>query len=127
MAEKKTIYGRLDKNLQKWARTIGAVIAIVGALTGALGWVQAQFTNAISEQIDDLKEEMQASDKAQTQAITRLELMSLMKNDPSNIAAIEKMARYYFWDLKGDLYLTQKYSDWCKQYGGDIDIIIGEK
>lgn len=127
MPEKKTIYGKLDKNLQKWARTIGAIVAIIGTLTGVLGWVQAQFTSAISEQIDDLKEEMQASDRAQTQAITRLELMSLMKNDPSNTAAIEKMARYYFWDLKGDLYLTQKYSDWCKQHGGDIDIIIGEK
>lgn len=125
MAKKESLYDKADKNLRKWAATIGAIIAIVGALTGALGWVQTQFTNAVSAQMEGLKAEIQASDREQTQAITRVELLMLMTQDPENKAAIEKMARYYFKALDGDLWMTSRYSSWAREYGGDTTIVIG--
>lgn len=125
MAKKESLYDKADKRLHKWAATIGAIVAIVGALTGALGWVQTQFTNAVSAQIDDLKAEMHASDKKTEIQITRLELMTLIDTQPENIAEIEKVARHYFIDLKADWYMTGMFSKWCREYGGDATIIIG--
>lgn len=125
MAKKESLYDKADKKLHKWAGTIGAIIAIMGALTGAIKWAQAQFTSAMSSQMEDLKAEMQASDREQTQAITRVELLMLMTQDPENKAAIEKMARYYFKALDGDLWMTSRYSSWAREYGGDTTIVIG--
>lgn len=125
MAKKESLYDRTDKKLHKWAGTIGAIIAIVGALTGALGWVQAQFTNAVTAQMGELKEEMQASDKKTEIQITRLELMTLIDTQPENTVEIEKVAKHYFHDLKADWYLSGVYSTWARKYGGDMSIVIG--
>lgn len=125
MAKKESFYDKADKKLHRWAATIGSIIAIVGALTGALGWIQTQFTNAVSTHINELKEEMQASDKKTEIQITRLELMTLIDTQPDNVAEIEKVARHYFIDLKADWYLSGVYSSWAKEYGGDISIIVG--
>ena len=120
-------YDKFDKKVRKWSGTIGAIIAILGALSGIFGWINAQFTNAVTTQIEAFREEVKASDKAQNQAITRLELMSLIQNDPENIVAIEKMAKYYFGELDGDQYMTKTFSDWAREYGGDASIVIGGK
>lgn len=124
---KKSLYDKADKKLQRLATTIGAIVAVVGALTGALGWVQTQFTNAVSSQMNDLKNEMQESDKRTEIQITRLELMTLIDTQPENIAEIEKVAKHYFRDLGANWYMTSIYSKWCQKYGGDPTIIIGEK
>lgn len=125
MAKKESLYDRADKKLQKWATTIGAIIAIIGALTGALGWIQSQFANAVSAQISDFQQETRDADLRHEQAVTRLELMMLMEHDPENVVAIEQMAKHYFGELKGDKYMTGRYSAWAKQYGGDMAIVIG--
>lgn len=127
MSKRGSLYDKTDKKLQKVAGTIGAIAMILGALTGVYSWVTAQFQKAISSQIEAFQEEVKASDKENKQAIARVELTILMEHDPTNIAAIEKMAKYYFQDLNGDLYMTQKYSDWAKAYGGDISIVVGGK
>jgi HJR/Mrr/RecB family endonuclease len=124
---KASFYDKADKKLRKVAGTIGAIVAILGALTGAFSWASSQFTNAISAQINDFREEAKASDKATKQATTRLELMILMEHDSENIIAIEKMAKYYFQELDGDLYMTQKVSDWCKANNRDCTVLIGGK
>jgi len=116
---------KADKKLQKWASIIGSIIAILGALTGAFSWINSQFTNAVSEQISGFQQEVRASDQANRQATTRLELMILMEHDTENTVAIERMAKYYFQELDGDLYMTQKVSDWCKAHGRDCSSIIG--
>ena len=119
-------YDKADKKLQRISGTIGAIIAILGALAGALGWVQTQFTNAVSSQMNDLKNEMQESDKRTEIQITRLELMTLIDTQPENTAEIEKVAKHYFRDLEANWYMTSIYSKWCQEYGGDPTIIIGE-
>lgn len=127
MKAKRSFYDRFDKKAQRLAGTVSAILVIGGALFGVGAWINDQVTHAISVQISDLKTTMQASDKQQNQQITRLELMNLMQNDPSNKAAIEKMARYYFVDLDGDQYMTGKYSEWAAAHGGDISFVIGGK
>lgn len=122
---KKSIYDRTDKKLQRIAATVGAIMAILGAVTGVFSWVSNQFASAVASQISDFRQETKTDSNRHEQAVTRLELMILIEHDPENIAAIEKMARYYFQDLQGDLYMTQKFSEWAKQYGGDISIVVG--
>lgn len=120
-------YKNLDEKTQRFAKTISAVVVILSAATGICSWVSSQFQSVVSAQIKELTSEIEVSDKKQNQAITRLELMNLIRNDPTNKAAIEKMARYYFITLDGDLYITERYSQWAEKYGGDISIIVGEK
>lgn len=124
---KRSLYDRFDKRAQRIAGTISAVLVIGGAIFGLGAWLNDQVTNAISVQINDLKSSMQESDKQQNQAITRLELMNLMQTDADNVVAIEKMAKYYFQELDGDLYMTQKVSDWCAAQHRDCSVLIGGK
>lgn len=125
MAKKESLYDKVDKRARRWAATIGAIIAIIGALTGALSWLQSQFANAVTAQISDFQQETREANRQHEGTITRVELIALMEHDPTNIAAIEKTAKYYFRDLEGDSYMLQKYSNWAKTYGGDITIIVG--
>lgn len=124
---KKSLYDKTDKKLQKVASTIGAIIAIIGAVTGVCSWVSSQFSNAVSAQISGFQQEVRDNDKVNKQAATRTELMVLMAHDSDNILAIERMAKYYFQELDGDLYMTQKVSDWCNEHGRDCSSIIGGK
>ena len=94
---------------------------------GGFSWVSNKFASAVSEQISGFQEEVKAANSKNEQATTRIELMVLMEHDPENVVAIEKMAKYYFQELNGDLYMTQKYSDWARQYGGDTTIVVGGK
>ena len=124
---KKSLYDKADKKLQRIAGTVGAIVAIIGAVAGVCSWVNHQFTSAVSAQISGFQEEVRAADKADKQAATRIELMVLINHDPENVVAIERMAKYYFQDLEGDLYMTQLYSEWAKEYGGDTTIVVGGK
>lgn len=125
MKAKGSFYDRFDKRAQRIAGTISAILVIGGALFGAGAWIKDQITGSISTQISDFRQEVKDSDNSQNQAITRLELLNLMQSDPYNTVAIEKLARYYFGELNGDQYMTGKYSDWAREYGGDTSIIIG--
>lgn len=122
---KKSLYDKADKKLQRIAGTIGAIIAIIGALTGVCSWISQQFTSAVSSQISDFQQEVRDNDKVNKQSATRTELMILIEHDSDNVLAIEKMAKYYFQELEGDLYMTQKVSDWCNAHGRDCASIIG--
>ena len=124
---KKSLYDKTDKKLQKLAGTIGAIIIIVGAITGVCSWVSQQFTSAVSTQISDFQREVRENDKTNKQSATRTELMILIEHDSENTVAIERMAKYYFQELDGDLYMTQKVSDWCNAHGRDCTSIIGGK
>lgn len=124
---KRSLYDKFDRKTQKIAGTISAILVIGGAAFGAGAWLNNQVTSAISAQITEFRQEVKASDDKQNQSITRLELMNLIQNDPTNVAGIEKLARYYFGELSGNQYMTGVYSKWCKQYGGDPSIAAGGK
>ena len=118
----------LDKfsdRTNKIAGIVSGAIVVIGAITGLCSWISGQFSGAVSAQISGFQQEVRASDQANRQATTRLELMILMEHDTENTVAIERMAKYYFQELDGDLYMTQKVSDWCNAHGRDCSSIIG--
>lgn len=127
MTRKRKFFDRFNEKTKKIAGLVSAIMVIIGALTGALGWVNTQLQDVIAGQMADLKNTVQQSDDRQNQQITRLELMELMNNQPENVAEIEKVARHYFQELNGDWYMTGLYSKWCHEYGGDPSIAAGVK
>ena len=151
MAAKASLYEKADKRIRKWAGTIGAIATILTALAGVCAWASSQFAKAVSDQISSFQQEVRDADKkTETQItrleldqissfqqevrdadkktetqITRLELMTLIDTQPTNAAEIEKVAKHYFKDLGADWYMTSIYSNWAREYGGDISIVIG--
>lgn len=124
---RQSLVDKVGKKIQKWAGIIGAVITILGAITATCSWVSNKFASAVSDQISDFRNEVKESNNKQDQQITRLELMNLIQNDPTNVVGIEKLARYYFQELNGNQYMTGVYSRWCQEYGGDPSVVVGGK
>ena len=125
MAAKASLYEKADKRIRKWAGTIGAIATILTALAGVCAWASSQFAKAVSDQISSFQQEVRDADKKTETQITRLELMTLIDTQPTNAAEIEKVAKHYFKDLGADWYMTSIYSNWAREYGGDISIVIG--
>lgn len=122
-----SLYDKTDKKVQKWAKTISAITIIIGALAGVYSWASAQFAKAVSEQISDFQEEVRSSDAEIQQSVTRVELLALMEHDPDNIVAIEKLAHYYFVELKGDKWMSERYSRYAAEHNIDASFVIGDK
>lgn len=121
---KKSLYDKADKKLQSVSGTVGAIVAIIGAVSGLFGWIQSQFTNAISTQINDFRQEVKASNDSQDLAIMRLELANLIQNSPDNTVEIEMLGKKYFNPpYNGDSYMSVIYSEWAKARGLDTSFI----
>lgn len=99
------------------AAFISAVIVIGGALIGAGKWLSAEINASTNARVDALEEKIGNNHTQQELATTRLELMVLMEHDPDNVVEIEKLARHYFLDLKGNMYMTSVFSKWCAAHG----------
>lgn len=125
MAAKASLYDKADKHIRKWAGTLGAIATILASVAGVCAWASSQFARAVSDQISSFQQEVREADKKTEVQITRLELMTLIDTQPTNVAEIEKVAKHYFKDLEADWYMTSIYSDWAKEYGGDVNLIIG--
>ena len=124
---KKSLYDKADGKIQKWAKTASAVAIIIGAITGVCSWVSHQFANAVSSQIDSFQQEVREADEELQQSVTRVELLELMEHDPDNTVAIEKLARYYFVELKGDKWMSERYSSYAKEHGLNETFVVGGK
>lgn len=121
---KKSLYDKADKKLQRASGTIGAIIVVIGAISGLFGWIQSQFTNAISTQINDFRQEVKTSNDSQDLAIMRLELTNLIRNSPDNTVEIEMLGKKYFNPpYNGDSYMSVIYSEWAKARGLDTSFI----
>lgn len=121
---RKTLYDKVDNKVQKYSRTIGAIVALVTAATGICTWVSNQFQSVVSAQISDLRSEIRESDKEQTLAIARLELLHLMEKDPENTVAILRVAKHYFVDLGGDTWMSEKYSQFADEHNLDASFVV---
>lgn len=135
MSSIKKKWDSLDKNVQKWAATLGAIATIVGTLVAGGSCIVSQLDNAVAAKIDNqtaavqqevqkLTDKVTEQDAQQDLQLTRLELMALMDNNPYNVVEIEKVARHYFHDLEGDWYMSELYSNWAKTYGGNPEIVV---
>lgn len=123
LAEK---YDKADRRLRRIAGTVGAVVALVSVAAGICAWVSNQFQNAVADQIEEFREEVERSDKGQALAIMRLELMSLISHDPDNVVEIERLGKKYF-QAGGDSWMSAVYSDYAKEHDLDTTfLVIGE-
>lgn len=53
------------------------------------------------------------------QDTTRLQLLNLIQNDGENKDAILTLGHHYFQELKGNMYMTELYTEWARKH--DID------
>lgn len=148
MGKAKTKIRQLEErwdNADRWLKRLVGMITALGTLAGMFmglfswgigrldGFVDAKIADVsvqvsavqqnITEQIDVLKSEVKESQTQSTISRTRLELTTLIAHNPTNVIEIEKVARYYFIDLGGDWYMSQVYSDWAREYGGDTTFV----
>lgn len=115
---------KFSRLVQDIAAFLTATIVIGTALIGAGKWIVKEVNAATNSRVDVLEQKIDDNQKENKLAITRLELMSLIQNDPDNIVEIEKLGRYYFQELSGDRWMSSVYSNWCREYGGDPSIVI---
>lgn len=110
-------------HLQGAAGFIGALGIIMGALIGAGNWIVAEVNASTNARIDSLASELSESNLESQQAITRLELLTLMEYDPDNIVEIEKLAKKYFRELSGDAWMSGRYSRYAREHGLDTSFV----
>lgn len=126
---------KFDGVVKKWAARLGAIASIIGVVVAASTWFLAQINNIVvakiedqisytEEKIEEISEKSEARTHQVDLQLTRLELMSLIHNNPENVVGIEKLARHYFRDLDGDTYMTSEYSEYCRKYGADCEIMV---
>lgn len=129
MTEKKNkISLKLSNRVVRASQVVTATTVLIGAVTALYTWLDHQFVDKVSTQIDSLHNEMIEADEKTDRQITRLELMNLIQNQPMNKVEVEKVARHYFVDLGGDWYASSFYSKWAAEYNGDITFITeGDK
>lgn len=123
-----------DKWLKRIIGTSGSLMIIVGAVVGSFNWglsqVNSQIVEIVEQQISplstevrEIKEQVDESAHDTRLSTTRLELNTLITHSPTNILEIEKIAKHYFVELGGDWYMSQIYSDWAREYGGDLTFV----
>lgn len=117
---------KLGTKITKTSAILSAIVAIIGVVSGICAWVSNQFQSVISTQLSSLQSDIESNDLKMEQQITRLELLNLIHNQPNNKVEIEKVARHYFVDLKGDWYMTGIYSEWATAHAGDVSFVIKE-
>lgn len=136
MASKiKNKWDKLDSKVQKLAKLLTSIAAIIGVLAAGSGWFLGQIDTAVSNKIEDqtatLQQEVkqialdrEATAKQTDMQLTRLELMMLMETDPENVIEIEKVAHKYFIELNGNTYMSSEFSRWCKMYNADCEVVL---
>lgn len=125
MAKKETLYDKTDKKLQRLSKTIGAIVAIVGAFAALANWTSERFSSAVAAQIQEFREEVAESNRKQDLAIMRMELLTLMEHDPDNTVEIEILGKKYF-QAGGNSYMSSMYSRYAREHGLDTSFIVHE-
>ena len=72
------------------------------------------------EDLVGIKKEINKLRKAQIDTntrVTRMELLSLFRDDPNNVDAILQVAEYYFIELDGNAYAHAVFEKWAKEHG----------
>lgn len=123
-----------DKWLKRIIGTTGSLVIIIGAVVGSFNWGLSQINSQIIEiveqqfsplstEVREIKEQINESANNAKLSTTRLELNTLITHSPTNVLEIEKVAKYYFVELGGDWYMSQIYSDWAREYGGNLTFV----
>lgn len=57
------------------------------------------------------------------QDTSRLQLLNLIQNDGDNKDAILTLGHHYFQDLKGNMYMTELYTEWARRHEIDEKVL----
>lgn len=118
---------KLNLTVKEIAGFLTALGVVVSSIVVCYNFIAGRIESTIDKKVGAVSAELVAHHRTQDQQITRLELSDLIRNQPRNKAAIEKLARYYFVELGGDMWMTDFYSQWAEAYGGDISFVLGGK
>lgn len=101
-----------------WGLVIVFVIVTCLSSTGLFSFIQFLLNrkSSMKKDIDELKI-----------ACSRLQLTSMLQNDPKNEDAILKEAEHYFHELKADGYMHNELYKWSKKYDVDISWLMNVK
>ena len=101
---------------------IGIILAAILSSAGLFGLIQFLISRHDSKKNDYnlIKSELANIKKSQNDTnirVTRMELLSLMRNDPTNIDAILQVAEYYFIELDSNAYAHAIFEKWAVEHG----------
>lgn len=122
----------LDEGIQKIAKTLGAIAAIIGIIAGASAWVTTCIDGVLTEHIDAQTQTLENSvnfllkktDAHEAEAaltFKRLEILSLIDTDPTNVVEIKRLYKEYR-DAGGNHYVGSVIVHWCQKYYQACDI-----
>lgn len=100
----------------------GLLIPAILGSAGVFSLIQFLVTrhDRRNDDLKVIKKELAIMKKSQDDTnirISRMELMSLIKNDPDNIDAILQVAEYYFIELDGNAYAHAVFEKWAVEHG----------
>lgn len=100
----------------------GVILATILSSAGLFGLIQFLISRHDSKKNDyqGIKQDLDNIKKSQNDTnirITRMELLSLMRNDPNNIDAILQVAEYYFIELDSNAYAHAIFEKWAVEHG----------
>ena len=122
---KEPVHKKVLRNVQDLAGFITAMAVIFGGLIAAGRWIVVEINASVNARVSALEQKIDNNQTTNEQAITRLELMELMEDDPDNVIEIEKLAKKYFNPpMNGNSYMTGQISQWCGEHGVDCGTII---
>lgn len=124
MSKEKKKKINIPQKIKDLSAFVSAIMVIAGALVAAGQWIVKEINASTNSRIDALEKTIDEKDLENKRAITRLELLSLIENDPSNVVEIEMVAKKYFLDYKGDTWATSVYSKYAKEYGADTSFVV---
>jgi hypothetical protein len=113
----KDIKGYVLAKIKSLASIISALAVICGAATGCAAFVANKLSAEINSKLEPIADKVSAIEMD----TTRIQLITLIRDDPDNTESILKIARHYFVDLSGDWYATAIFQDWCAEKGVHID------
>ena len=104
------------------------VALLVGLFGGGsiIGFLQYLITRHDTRRTDiaAIKRDLSTIRKSQNDMavrVTRMELMTLLRNDPDNKDAILAVAEHYFIELDGNAYVHAMFEKWAKEH----DVPVG--
>ena len=77
-------------------------------------------SNKIIQTFGDTLKEMKKTGEDTRKDTLRIQLIMVIRDDPTNKDTILKLAQAYFVELKGDWYMTDMFLNWAKEH----DVIV---
>lgn len=105
--------------------TVALLIGLFGG-GSIIGFLQYLITRHDTRRADiaAIKRDLSTIRKSQNDMavrVTRMELMTLLRNDPDNKDAILAVAEHYFIELDGNAYVHAMFEKWAKEH----DVPVG--